>query len=121
MELSKIIFKEKTLSDLVEEVYFKHKNQDKTIKYEILRLTDMIETPGDAIVIVPLLKGFLDSSLKNDEVLLKLLQLFQKAAAEGKKDGAEDNSILTDKDIEQLFNDVTSLKVNNEIKQLPNT
>ncbi len=66
MELDKEIFKGKTISDLVEEVYNKHKNQDSTIKQEIMRLADMIETPGDAIVVVPLLKGFMDASLKND-------------------------------------------------------
>ncbi len=71
MELEKEIFKGKKIADLVEEVYNKHKNQDSTIKQEIMRLADMIETPGDAIVIVPLLKGFMDSSLKNDEVLIE--------------------------------------------------
>jgi hypothetical protein len=118
MELDKEIFKGKTVADLVEEVYNKHKNQDGTIKQEIMRLADMIETPGDAIVIVPLLKGFMDSSLKNDEVLMKLLALFQKAAADAKKGDSEDSSILTEKDIEQLFADVTNSKIK-ELKQLP--
>jgi len=117
MELDKEIFKGKTIADLVEEVYNKQKNQDSTIKQEILRLADMIETPGDAIVIVPLLKGFMDSSLKNDEVLLKLLNLFQKAA-ENKKADDLDSGVLTEKDIEQLFADVTNVKVK-EPKQLP--
>jgi len=118
MELDKEIFKGKTIADLVEEVYNKHKNQDSTIKQEIIRLADMIETPGDAIVIVPLLKGFMDSSLKNDEVLMKLLTLFQKAAENKKGADTEDNSILTEKDIEQLFADVTVAKIK-EPKQLP--
>jgi len=118
MELDKEIFKGKTIADLVEEVYNKHKNQDSTIKQEIMRLADMIETPGDAIVIVPLLKGFMDSSLKNDEVLLKLLNLFQKAAENKKGDDSADSGVLTEKDIEQLFADVTNIKVK-EPKQLP--
>jgi hypothetical protein len=118
MDLNTIIFKDKTLSDLVEEVYSKHKNQDKTIKDEIIRLSDMIETPGDAIVVVPLLKGFLDSSLKNDEVLMKLLTVFQKSAESNKKDNPDDNGILTEKDIEQLFSEVTSLKIQDP-KNLP--
>lgn len=118
MELDKEIFKGKTVADLVEEVYNKHKNQDSTIKQEIMRLADMIETPGDAIVIVPLLKGFMDSSLKNDEVLMKLLSLFQKAAADAKKGDTDDSGILTEKDIEQLFADVTNTKVKDP-KQLP--
>ncbi len=107
-----------TGSGQVEEVYNKHKNQDSTIKQEIMRLADMIETPGDAIVIVPLLKGFMDSSLKNDEVLMKLLALFQKASAEAKKGEAEDSGVLTEKDIAQLFSEVSNIKTKDP-KQLP--
>jgi len=118
MELDKEIFKGKTIANLVEEVYDKQKNQDSTIKQEIMRLADMIETPGDAIVIVPLLKGFMDSSLKNDEVLLKLLNLFQKAAESKKAGDAEDSGILTEKDIEQLFSEVSNIKIKDP-KQLP--
>ena len=118
MELDKEIFKGKKLSDLVEEVYHKHKNQDTLIKQEISRLADMIESPGDAIVIVPLLKGYVDSSLKNDEVLMKILTLFQKAEEKKKADGADSSGVLTEKDIEQLFSDVSGLKIGGN-KQLP--
>ena len=118
MKPDKEIFKGKTIANLVEEVYDKQKNQDSTIKQEIMRLADMIETPGDAIVVVPLLKGFIDSSLKNDEVLMKLLSLFQKAASEAKKGDAEDSSLLTEKDIEQLFSEVSNIVIKDP-KQLP--
>lgn len=118
MELEKEIFKGKTISNLVEEVYNKHKNQDSTIKQEIMRLADMIETPGDAIVVVPLLKGFMDASLKNDEVLIKLLSIFQKSEEKKKGSDSDDNGVLTEKDIEQLFADVTNIKVK-DTKQLP--
>ena len=117
MELEKNIFKGKTVGDLVEEVYNKHKSQDALIKQEISRLVDMIESPGDAIVIVPLLKEFLNSGLKNDEVLMKILNLFQKAE-EKKKETGQDSGLLTEKDIEQLFSEVTDLK-GRSIKQLP--
>lgn len=117
MELDKEIFRGKTIGDLVEEVYNKHKSQDSALKQEIVRLADMIESPGDAIVIVPLLKGFVDSSLKNDEVLMKILNLFQKAE-EKKKETGQDNGLLTEKDIEQLFSEVTDLK-GKSLKELP--
>ena len=117
MELEKQIFKGKTLGDLVEEVYNKHKSQDSLIKQEISRLVDMIESPGDAIVIVPLLKEFVNSGLKNDEVLMKILTLFQKAE-DKKKETGQDSGLLTEKDIEQLFSEVTDLK-GKSMKQLP--
>jgi hypothetical protein len=115
MELEKEIFPGKTLAQLVEEVYNKHKSQDSTIKSEILRLADMIDGPGDAIVLMPMIKGLLDSSLKNDEVLMKILSTFQKSA-DAKDKSVEDGGLLSEKDIEQLMSEVTSMAPK---KQLP--
>lgn len=115
MELEKEIFPGKTLAQLVEEVYNKHKSQDSTIKSEILRLADMIDGPGDAIVLMPMIKGLLDSSLKNDEVLMKILSAFQKSA-DAKDKSVEDGGLLSEKDIEQLMSEVTSMTPK---KQLP--
>jgi hypothetical protein len=108
MDLDKEIFKGKKISDLVKEVYDKHKSQDSRLTGEIERLSELISSPGDAIIIVPLLKAFFDSSIKNDEVLMKILQLFQKAAE--KAQSAEgDTSLLSEKDIAQLFSEVNSI------------
>jgi hypothetical protein len=106
----KEIFKGKSISDLAKEIYDKHKEQDQAIKTRINQLADMVESPGDAIVIVPMLKGYFDSSLKNDEVLMKMLQIFQKQE-EKKVAGVEDNGLLTEKDIEQLFQEVSTYTV----------
>ena len=117
-EQSKEIFEGKTISDLAKEIYNKHKEQDEALKLRINQLGDMVESPGDAIVIVPMLKGYFDSSLKNDEVLMKMLQIFQKQE-EKKAAGAEDSSLLTEKDIQQLFSEVSSYTVSaTESKQI---
>jgi hypothetical protein len=109
-EQSKEIFEGKTISDLAKEIYNKHKEQDEALKSRINQLGDMVESPGDAIVIVPMLKGYFDSSLKNDEVLMKMLQIFQKQE-EKKAAGVEDSSLLTEKDIQQLFSEVSTYTV----------
>lgn len=113
-EHSKEIFEGKTISDLAKEIYNKHKEQDEALKSRINQLGDMVESPGDAIVIVPMLKGYFDSSLKNDEVLMKMLQIFQKQE-EKKAAGAEDSSLLTEKDIQQLFSEVSNYSVSGPI------
>lgn len=118
MDLDKPIFEGKKISDLVKEVYDKHKSQDNKISKEIERLSELIESPGDAIIIVPLLKGFFDSSLKNDEVLMKILALFQKAAEKAQATDQE-SSMLSEKDIEQLFKEVESISLPN-IKKIEN-
>jgi hypothetical protein len=81
-------------------------------------LSELISTPGDAIIIVPLLKGFFDSSLKNDEVLMKILNLFQKAS-EKIQTADGDSSILSENDIAQLFKEVSILETK-ETKKIEN-
>lgn len=110
---NKEIFQGKTVSDLAKEIYEKHKEQDEALKSRINQLGDMVESPGDAIVIVPMLKGYFDSSLKNDEVLMKMLQIFQKQE-ERKAAGDSDAGLLTEKDIEQLFSEVSTYTVSNK-------
>lgn len=102
MDLNKEVFQGKTLSDIVREAYDKHKEQDSLINNEISRLAEMISSPGEALAIAPMIKPLIDSSLKNDEVLVKILNLFQKAqSAESKNQESE--GLLTAKDIEQLW------------------
>jgi len=109
MELEKEIFPGKKISDLVQEVYNRQHNQDSAIKSKIEEIADMIEGPGDAIVLMPQIKGLIDSSLKNDEVLVKLLGLFQKAAQATAKEGEVMEGLLSEKDIEQLMKEVTTI------------
>jgi hypothetical protein len=114
LDLSQVVFNGKNLEDLVKEVYDNHKNQDQMIKAEITRLASMISNPGDAVVIIPMLKGLMDSSLKNDETILKLVNVFQKAAEGSKKDDADGGNLLTERDVQQLFEEITVIKAPKE-------
>ena len=116
MDIEKEIFDGKKISDLIKEIYYKHKSQDENISREILRLSELVSSPGDAIIIVPLLKGFFDSSLKNDEVLLKILNVFQKSA-EKASIGDSESSLLSESDIAQLFKEV-NVSTSTEVKKL---
>jgi hypothetical protein len=109
LDLTQLVFQDKKLEDLIKEVYDNHKSQDETLKKEIARLLGMISSPGDAIVIIPMIKSLMDSSLKNDESILKLVQVFQKSS-DTKKDTEDDLGILTEKDVEQLFSEINIIK-----------
>jgi len=108
MELEKEIFPGKTIADLVKEVYDRQHGQDSIIKSKIVEISEMIESPGDAIVLMPQIKGLIDSSLKNDESLVKLLGLFQKAAQAAQKESESSDYLLSEKDLEQLMRDVNT-------------
>jgi hypothetical protein len=119
LDLTQLVFQDKKLEDLIKEVYDNHKSQDETLKKEIARLLGMISSPGDAIVIIPMIKSLMDSSLKNDESILKLVQVFQKSS-DTKKDTEDDLGILTEKDVEQLFSEINIIKAPKEKKDTVN-
>lgn len=116
MELEKEIFTGKKISDLIQEVYDKQKDQEDTLKEQIERLSGYIEGPGDAIVMIPHIKDLLDTSVKNNEVLLKILQLFKQSSDAKKAEQTED--VISEKDIQKLFEEVQSISYSVEPKKI---
>lgn len=111
MDFNQELFEGKSMSDLFKEIYKNSKNKEKQISALIDQLKPMITEPGDAMLIVPLLKEYMELSIKNDEHLIKLAGIAQKALT-ATSDTAE--GLLTDKDKEMLFNEIHGL--NNTVK-----
>jgi ferritin len=78
MNLDKVLFKNKTYGDLLGEIYENSAKTRKQVKDLINELTNLIETPGDAQRIVPLIKEYMDVGVKNDDQLVKLATIFQR-------------------------------------------
>jgi len=119
MDLDFELYDGKKYSDLLKDIVKNHKSKQNQIKLLTDQLVEMVEEPGDATMIVPLIKGYLDSDIKNDEALVKLAQIVQKGATAS----AAENSNFSDKDLEMLFTDIqksTTPLSESEIKQLPN-
>lgn len=76
--LDKIIFGEKKLSDLFQEIYNNQKKKDTQITSLINELKPLVTDIGDATLIVPLIKEYLDMGIKNDDILIKLAQIASK-------------------------------------------
>lgn len=118
MSLDFELYEGKKYSDLVKDIVKNHKAKQTQIKALTEQLVDMVSEPGDAVIVVPLIKGYLDSDIKNDEALVKLAQIMQKA---NQVNEAADGG-FNEKDLELLFSDIqkstTPLK-EGEIKELP--
>ena len=89
MEFDKVIFGNKTFSSLLEDIYKNSKNKEKQIRDMIIQLKDMINEPGDAIMMVPLLQGYMEAGIKNDEALIKMAGIAQRAATVNANSGQE--------------------------------
>lgn len=89
MSLDKEIFKGKTLSDLFGEIYDNSKETKSQVKSLIQELKPLIENIGDATLIVPMIKEYMEIGVKNDEHLIKLATVIQRIeSAQAKGDGA---------------------------------
>lgn len=90
MSLEKKLFKDKTFSDVLEEIYGNTKKKDKQINALIGELKPLIENIGDATLVVPMIANYLEIGVKNDEHLIKMLAIVQRmenAKASGDADG----------------------------------
>jgi len=87
MDSSKEIFKGKPLSDLFGEIYDNSKETKSQVKALIGELKPLIENIGDATLIVPMIKEYMEIGVKNDEHLIKLAQVIQRLEAISAKGG----------------------------------
>ena len=99
MSLDKEIFKGKTLSDLFGEIYDNSKETKGQVKSLISELKPLIESIGDATLIVPMIKEYMEIGVKNDDSLVKLATIIQRmesAQAKGDTGSEFDFSDLQD-------------------------
>lgn len=75
------VFEDKTLSDLFKEIYFNSVDKREKIHSLIEDLRPFIKTIGDAAMLVPVIKEYMDVSVKNDEALIKMAQIIQRLTA----------------------------------------
>ena len=98
--LNQIIFDDKSFSDLLQEI---HKNQTKKSKQLaslIAELRPLITSLGDATVVVPLIKEYMEISVKNDDQLIKMAAIVQRLSTGTTSTG--DGGMLTEEEMEHL-------------------
>lgn len=98
--LDKKIFKKKKFSDLLEEIYNNQKAKQNQINVLIQELKPLINDIGDATLIVPLLKEYLDASIKNDDQLVKMATIIQRIF---QNSGNENIDTITEAEKEELL------------------
>lgn len=90
MDPEKEIFKGKSLSDLFEEIYNNSKETKAQVKGLIGELKPLIENIGDATLLVPMIKEYMEIGVKNDEHLIKLATVIQRIEAIQAKGGGDE-------------------------------
>ena len=105
--LDKKIFGKKTYSNLLKEIYENQKKKETQIGALISELKPLIQDIGDATMIVPLIKEYMELGIKNDEALIKIATILQRVYA---NDGAsQDGFGISDEEKEQLMKEIENL------------
>ena len=114
------IFKGKSFSDLLKDIYKNSAEKEKQIKILIGELKPLIKNIGDATIIVPLIKEYMEIGVKNDEQLVKMAAVVQRAVASQKgPDGSE--FMLSDSEKKQLLDEINKFEDNEFDKNLEST
>ena len=106
-QFENIIFGKKKFSDVLEEIYNNQQKKDKQVTALINELKPLISDIGDATLIVPLIKEYMEISVKNDDILIKMAALAQRAMATVSSDGS---LTISDEEKDQLLAAMNELK-----------
>jgi len=101
------LFKGTNFSDLMRDIYHNSKKKARQIDSLIKSLEPMIKNTGDATVVVPMIKDYLEVSVKNDDALVKLAAIVQRIVSATTKD--DDNEYgLTEEERSRLMEEAES-------------
>jgi|TARA_B100001094_G_C17433548_1_gene440256 hypothetical protein len=96
------LFPGKDLSGLFKDIYDNQVNKKQRISELIAEMKKVIRHAGDMAVIGPIIKDLVDTSVKNDDSLIKMAAIAQRIiGAQNKSEG--DTGFLSDGEKEQLL------------------
>ena len=112
-----IIFKNKKFSDILEEIYKDTKTKEKQVNGLISELRPLIQDSGNAVLIVPLIKEYLEIGVKNSDNLIKMAGICQRLMSKT-VEGTGDSGIITDEEKKMLLETIDSIEQDSQ-KALP--
>lgn len=105
--LDTVIFKGKKFSDLLEEIYSNQKRREEQVRALISELKPLVQEIGDATLIVPLIKEYLEIGVKNDDHLIKMATIIQRII----QSQSNDNDFsISEEEKEQLLAEIHKIE-----------
>ena len=98
--LNQLIFDDTSFSDLLKEIHGNQKKKAKQLASLIAELSPLVQSLGDATVVVPLIKEYMEISVKNDDQLIKMAAIVQRLSTASVSGG--DGGLLTEDEMAQL-------------------
>lgn len=99
------VFKEKSLSDVFEDIYNNSSDNKKQLDILIKEIVGFIKDGDTAVQLIPAIKEYLEIKVKNDEQLVKMASIVQRLVSSESK-GSESEFGLSEKEKEQLVGSI---------------
>ena len=114
------LFQGTNFSDLMRDIYHNSKKKSRQIDGLIKELQPLIKNSGDASVLVPMIKDYLEVSVKNDDALVKLAAVVQRLVSATSKDSEDNEFGLSDDERRRLLEEAESEveKIQSESKEI---
>ena len=106
-QFDKLVFGKKRFADLLEEIYNNQKRREAQVTALISELKPMVTDIGDATLIVPLIKEYMEIGVKNDDALIKMATLVQRALNSTSEEGGLG---ISDDEKQQLLEEMEKLQ-----------
>lgn len=100
------VFENKTLSDVFKDIYDNTDSKRQQINAYLTKLVQLIRTPDDAVALGPIIKDFMEVNIKNDEHIVRVAQIAQRAMSIGDKAAAA-TDLLTEEEKQQLLSNIS--------------
>lgn len=108
MDRDLVIFDDKKFSDILRDIYINNKKKEAQINALIDGLKPLIKNVNDASMMVPLIKEYLEVSVKNDEHLVKLASIIQRLLIASEKSN-NNELVLSDTERKQLLSEAQDI------------
>ena len=108
------IFDGKTFSSLLKDIYDISSTKRKDIDELINSLDEHVKSPSDAASLGPIMQSLLDTSVKNDDQLVKMAQIIQRILISEIKESSTPSDIgdmLSQEEKDRLLETTKSLRV----------
>ena len=99
--LNQVIFDDKSFGDWLKEIHGNQKKKATQLASLIAELRPLVQSLGDATVVVPLIKEYMEISVKNDDQLIKMAAIVQRLSSGAANSG--DGGLLTTEEMDQLM------------------
>jgi hypothetical protein len=106
MDFEQKIFGNKSFSDLLKNIYDNSREKEKQIKDLITSLKPLVTDTQSALMVVPLIKEYLDVSVKNDDSLIKMAGIVQRAM---NNSGGGSDDFLSEAELDQIRGEVQKI------------